>query len=121
MNESKKIARALATRILNLAMPYIPDNISKECMEIINNETRELVTIKDDTKHNFAHTIIRKKDSGELMEAIISIKTAFPLNGDNDDKFLFYCESMEEFEHLKDEDNDQNFIIVGCVLFTETL
>ena len=109
----------LAIRILNFVAPYIPDHIREESLEIIRNETRKPASIKDTTKHNYAHTTIRWKDDGREDEAIIAIGQLFIEK--YDEAILFYCESEEEYEHLKDVENGEDFVVVGCTMFTETL
>ena len=109
----------LAIRILNFVAPYIPDHIREESLEIIRNETRKPASIKDTTKHNYAHTTIRWKDDEREEEAIIAIGQ--PFIEKYDEAILFYCESEEEFEHLKEFDNGEDFVVVGCTMFTETL
>lgn len=121
MEEKREMPRdgQLAMRILNFVMPYIPDHVREECLEIIKNETRKPASIKDTTKHNYAHTTIRWKDDGSEEEAIISLCSMF--NEKHDEEIMFYCDSEEDFEHLKEFDNGQDFVVVGCTMFTETL
>ena len=109
----------LAMRILNFVMPYIPEHIREESLNIIKNETRKPAEIKDNTKHNYAHTIIRWKDDDMEEEAIIAI--GCPYIEKYDEQILFYCENEEEFENLKHYENGEDFVVVGCTLFTETL
>lgn len=109
----------LAIRILNFVAPYIPDHIREESLEIIRNETRKPASIKDTTKHNYAHTTIRWKEDEREEEAIIAIGQSF--DAKNDEAILFYCESEEGFEHLKEFNNGEDFVVVGCTMFTETL
>lgn len=111
--------QALATRILNFVMPYIPDHVREEALEIIKRETSKPASIKNTTKHNYAHTTIQWKDDGREEEAIISLNGMF--NEKHDDEILFYCENEEELEKLKEYDNGEDFFINGCILFTEEL
>lgn len=109
----------LAMRILNFVMPYIPEHIREESLNIIKNETRKPAEIKDNTKHNYAHTIIRWKDDDSEEETIIAIGQ--PFIEKYDEQILFYCDNEEEFENLKHYENGQDFVVVGCTMFTETL
>lgn len=120
--ESKKemsLDGQLAMRILNFVMPYIPEHIREESLNIIKNETRKPAEIKDNTKHNYAHTTIRWKDDDSEEETIIAIGQ--PFIEKYDEQILFYCDNEEEFENLKHYENGQDFVVVGCTLFTETL
>lgn len=77
---------------------------------------------KCETKHNYAHTTIQWKDDYSEEEVVISLK---PYNERIKDKLdygiFFYCESEEDFERLKHYENGEDFIVIGCTLFTETL
>ena len=114
--------KALATRILNFVMPYIPDHVREEALEIIKRETSKPASIKDNTKHNFAHTTIRWKEDGKEEDVTIKLS---PYNefADKaiDEQIFFYCDNEEEFEKLKEYDNGEDFFINGCVLFSEEL
>ena len=71
------------------------------------------------SKHKFAHTTIRWKDDGREEEAIISLNGIF--DEKHDDEILFYCENEAEFEKLKEYDNGEDFEIIGCTMYTETI
>jgi hypothetical protein len=83
------------------------------------NTIKQPAETKKATKHNYAHTTIQWKDDGREDEAIIAIGQLFFEK--YDEAILFYCESEEEFEHLKEFDNGEDFVVVGCTMFTETL
>ena len=74
---------------------------------------------KNTKKHNYAHTTIRWKDDGREEEAIISLNGMF--NEKHDDEILFYCENEAEFEKLKEYENGEDFVVIGCTMFTEEL
>lgn len=123
--ESKKemsLDGQLAIRILNFVAPYIPDHIREESLNIIKNETRKPAEIKDNTKHNFAHTTIQWKEDGKEEEVTFKLSPYNEVADKNiDEQIFFYCESEEEFENLKHYENGEDFVVVGCTLFTETL
>ena len=85
----------------------------------LNEPKAQVPTAK---KHNFAQTTIRYKDSGDEMEVIFKLS---PYNEfadrEIDPAIFFYCENEEDFESLREYDNGQDFEIVGCILFMETL
>lgn len=116
--------QALATRILNFVMPYIPIRVRDEALEIIKRETSKPVSIKDNTKHNFAHTTIRWKDDGKEEEVTFKLS---PYNefADKaiDGQIFFYCDSEEDYKELVHNgyNNGQDFFIVGSTLYTEEL
>lgn len=76
---------------------------------------------KDSTESNgkYAHTTIRWKEDEQEEDAIIAVDC--PFIEEIDEYILFYCESMDEFEHLKEYDNGEDFYVAGCTMFTETL
>ena len=67
----------------------------------------------------YAHTTIRWKDDGCEEDAIIAVDCPFIEEIDED--ILFYCDGMDEFEHLKEYDNGEDFYVAGCTVFTEKL
>lgn len=67
----------------------------------------------------YAHTTIMWKDDEREEEAIIAVNC--PYIERFDEEILFYCESREEFEALKEYENGEDFVVVGAVLFTEDL
>jgi hypothetical protein len=121
----------LAMRILNFVIPYIPDHIREESLEIIRRETSKPASIKDDTKHNYAHTRIRWKDStcndGDEYDVIFKLNSKRDFLGTfevdpKDDQIFFYCESEEEFKRIaKGYDNGEEFEVIGCIYYTETI
>jgi hypothetical protein len=114
--------KELAIRILNFVMPYIPEHIKDECLEIIKRETSKPVSIKDNTKHNYAHTIIMWKDDCSKEEVVISLKPYNErINDKVDEGIFFYCENEEDYERLQHYDNGEDFVVIGCTLFTDTL
>lgn len=82
------------------------------------NESTEKET-KRETKGKYAITTIMWKCDKKEEEAIIAI--GCPYDEKIDYAILFYCESEEEFERLKDYENGEDFVVIGCTLFTETL
>lgn len=116
--------QALATRILNFVMPYIPDPVREEALEIIKRETSKPASIKDNSKHKFAHTTIRWKEDGKEEEVTFKLS---PYNefADKaiDEQIFFYCDSEEDYKELVHNgyDNGQDFFIVGSTLYTEEL
>ena len=72
-----------------------------------------------ESKGKYAHTTIRWKEDEREEEAIIAV--ACPFIEKIDEDILFYCESMDEFEHLKEYNNGEDFYVIGCTMFTETL
>jgi len=52
---------------------------------------------------------IRWKDTLEEETALIGITEIIP---QEDDKFFFYVEDMNEILYLMQEDNDQDFVII---------
>jgi len=85
------------------------------------NESIEKET-KCETKHNFAHTTIQWKDDYSEEEVVILLKPYNEeIHGKVDERIFFYCESEEDFERLKDYENGEDFFVIGCTLFTETL
>ena len=116
--------QALATRILNFVMPYIPDHVREEALEIIKRETSKPASIKDDTKHNFAHTTIRWKDDGKEEEVTFKLSPYDEVaDKDIDEDIFFYCDNEEDYKELVHNgyDNGEDFYIVGSTLYTEEL
>lgn len=73
-------------------------------------------------KGNYAHTIIMWKDDCIKEEVVISLNPYDEkINDKVDEGIFFYCENEEDFERLKHYENGEDFIVVGCTLFTETL
>ena len=70
-------------------------------------------------KSAYAHTTIEWKEDGRREEAIIAVNC--PYIEKYDEAILFYCESEEEFEHLKEHNNGEDFVVVGCTMFTESI
>ena len=69
-------------------------------------------------KHNYAHTIIEWKDDGQREEAIISM---CGYDAKYDGLITFYCDSEADFEKLKHYENGEDFVVVGCTMYTEDL
>ena len=74
---------------------------------------------KCEIEGKYAHTTIMWKDDEREEEAIIAVDC--PYIEKIDDEILFYCESEEEFERLKHYENGEDFVVVGCTMFTETI
>ena len=85
------------------------------------NESGEKET-KCEIKHNYAHTTIQWKNDYSKEEVVISLNPYDEkINDKVDEGIFFYCESEEDFERLKDYENGEDFFVIGCTLFTETL
>lgn len=70
----------------------------------------------------FAFTTIEWKDSREKENVVIALfDNEEEAISYNDDDIFFYCSDKSEFERLKHFDNGEDFIVVGCTLFSETL
>lgn len=95
------------------------NELSKAIQWIEENTIKKADERKKEKKHNYAHTTIRWKDDGREEEAIISMNGMF--NEKHDDEILFYCENEEEFEKLKEYENGEDFVVIGCTMFTEEL
>ena len=67
----------------------------------------------------YAHTKIRWNDDGSEEDAIIAINCLY--DEKHDEEIVFYCENEEDFERLKEYNNGEDFVVVGCTLFTENL
>lgn len=94
-------------------------NKLSDAIQWIEEHTTEEKVEKKAEKSGYAHTTIRWKEDGIEEEAIIAVGQ--PFIAKHDDAILFYCENDAEFEHLKDHDNGEDFVVVGCTLFTKTL
>lgn len=109
----------LAMRILNFVSPYIPDHVREESLELIKNETRKPARIEANINKMYAETTIRWKDDDREEEVIIAI--GCPYIEKYDEQILFYCDNKEDFESLKHYENGQDFVIIGCTNFFESL
>jgi hypothetical protein len=67
----------------------------------------------------YAHTKIKWNEDGREEDAIIAINCLY--NEKYDDEIVFYCEDEEDFERLKEYNNGEDFVVVGCTLFTEDI
>lgn len=114
--------QSLAIRILNFVMPYIPEHIKEEALEIIKHETSKPASIKDNTKRNFAHVTIRWKDNGKEQDVTFKLSPYNEFADKNiDEHIFFYCDNEEDYKSLMGYDNGQDFEIVGSTLYTEEL
>lgn len=116
--------QSLAIRILNFVMPYIPEHIKEEALEIIKHETSKPASIKDNTRRNFAHTTIRWKEDGKEENVTFKLSPYNEFADKNiDEQIFFYCENEEEYKELVHDgyDNGQDFVIIGCTMFSEEL
>lgn len=82
-------------------------------------------TVKEQNASNtessgkYAHTRIQWKDGNSEQDVIIAVGCK---NDDRtDDQIFFYCNNMDDFERLKHYDNGEDFVIIGCTMFTDTL
>lgn len=70
----------------------------------------------------FAVTTIEWKDTLERENVTIALFNYDEERDANiDDKVFFYCGSKEGYERLKHFENGEDFIVVGCTIFTESL
>lgn len=67
----------------------------------------------------YAHTKIRWNDDGREEDVIIAINCIY--NEKYDGEIVFYCEDEEDFERLKEYNNGEDFVVVGCTMFTESV
>lgn len=73
-------------------------------------------------KGEYAHTIIMWKDDCKKEKVVISLRPYdSEIHGKVDDGIFYYCENEEEYQKLCDWDNGEDFVVVGCTLFTKTL
>lgn len=95
------------------------EELSKAIQWLEENTINKPSETKKEAGHKYAHTTIKWKDDEREEEAIIAVDC--PYIEKYDDAILFYCESEEEFEHLKEYNNGEDFVVVGCTFFSETL
>lgn len=69
-------------------------------------------------KHNYARTTIEWKENGEFEEVIFGL---CGYDCEHDMQIFFNCESEEEFEKLKHYDNGEDFVVVGCTMYMDSL
>lgn len=70
----------------------------------------------------FAITTIEWKDTRERENVVIALfDNEEEALSYNDDDIFFYCSDKSEFERLKHFDNGEDFVVVGCTIFSETL
>lgn len=73
-------------------------------------------------KGNYAHTIIMWKDDCSKEEVVISLNPYNEkINDKVDEGIFFYCENEEDYERLQHYDNGEDFVVIGCTLFKDTL
>ena len=84
------------------AIRWVEDHASKE------------EKIIEKPKYKYALTTIKWKADEQQESALIS------LHG-YDKNCMFCCNNEDEFEHLKDYNNETDFVVVGCTLFKESI
>ena len=95
------------------------EELSKAIQWLEEHTTKEKNNKPKEQKGKYAHTTIRWKDDGVEEEAIIAIGIGYDKKHDYD--IVFYCENDYEYDLLKEYNNGEDFVIIGCTLFTETL
>lgn len=83
------------------------------------------------TKRNYAHTRIRWKEhtcnADEEYDVIFKLNSKRDFLGKfevdaKDNEIFFYCENEEEFKRIANGyDNGEEFEVIGCIYYTETI
>lgn len=100
------------------------EELSKAIQWIDENTIKQPAETKKETKHNYAHTTIQWKDNGEEEDVTFKLSPYNEFADKNiDEQIFFYCENEEEYKELVHDgyDNGQDFVIVGCTMFSEEL
>lgn len=94
-------------------------NELSNAIQWIEENTIEKEAKKVENKKTYAITTIRWKDDNLEEEAIIAIGVGYDKK--HDLSILFYCENMHEFELLKEYNNGEDFVVIGCTNFVDSL
>lgn len=100
------------------------EELSKAIQWLEENTIKQPSETKKATKHNFAHTTIQWKEDGKEEDVTFKLSPYNEVADKNiDEQIFFYCENEEEYKELVHDgyDNGQDFVIVGCTMFTEEL
>lgn len=94
-------------------------NELSEAINWVEGHRSKTANPMEEKKNNYAHTTIEWKDDDSEEEVIIAV--GCPYIEKYDEQIFFYCENEEEFENLKHYDNGEDFVVVGCTMYTDSL
>ena len=100
------------------------NELSEALQWIEENTIKESRKEEEKTKHNFAFTTIRWKEDGKEEDVTFKLSPYNEFADKNiDEQIFFYCENEEEYKELVHDgyDNGQDFVIVGCTIFSDEL
>lgn len=100
-------------------------NELSKAIQWLEENTKKEEASSTGVKNNYAVTRIRWKDSGDELDVIFKLnanrgKFGFELD-EKDEQIFFYCESEDEYKKLLNYDNGEDFEIIGCTLYTDTI
>ena len=118
---------------LRASEPVGSDRYNKlsDAIQWVNKQELDDKSKIEQVKRNYAHTRIRWKDcscnSGEEYDVVFKLNSKRNFLGNfeldpKDDEIFFYCESEEEFNRIASGyDNGEDFEVIGCILYTESI